>query len=131
LWARSMLRLAALVIIAAGAWLVIGPALWPVFESGSPYGPAATAQTSFTNQIGANLGPGLLLVVLGAMIYQAVGASRPAPAYDAAAADSAYGAPAAGAVAEPGRAYTDPAAEEPADAMAGPSPEVDQPPPAP
>jgi hypothetical protein len=99
--ARSMLRLAALVIIASGAWLVIGPALWPVFESGSPYGPAGTAQTSFTNQIGANLGPGLLLVLLGGMIYQAVGASRPAPAYDAPVA----GAPVAGAVGEPGGVY--------------------------
>jgi hypothetical protein len=69
--------------------LVIGPALWPVFESGSPYGPAATAQTSFTNQIGANLGPGLLLVLLGAMIYQSVGASRPAPVYDASPAGAA------------------------------------------
>ena len=110
--ARSMLRLAALAIVAAGAWLVIGPALWPVFESGSPYGPAGTAQTSFTNQIGANLGPGLLLVLLGGMIYQAVGASRPAPAYDA---------PAAGAVDEPGRVYRTGAAGQPAGAVDDPT----------
>jgi hypothetical protein len=131
LWARSILRLAALAIIAAGAWLVIGPALWPVFESGSPYGPAATAQTSFTNQIGANLGPGLLMAVLGAMIYQAVGASRPAPAYDA---------PAAGAVDEPGVVYRAPAStvdqpagavDQPAEPVAGPPPADHQPPEAP
>jgi hypothetical protein len=110
--ARSMLRLAALAIIAAGAWLVIGPALWPVFESGSPYGPAGTAQTSFTNQIGANLGPGLLLVLLGGMIYQAVGASRPAPGYDA---------PAAGAADEPGRLYWTGAAGQPASVVDDPT----------
>jgi hypothetical protein len=76
---RGLLRLAALCIVCAGAWLVVGPALWPVFESGRPYAAAASAQMSFTHQIGANLGPGILLVLLGGMIFEAVGA---APAYD-------------------------------------------------
>src|SRR5207248_4094471 len=38
--ARGMLDLAALTTFAAGGWLIIGPSLWPVFESGSPYGGA-------------------------------------------------------------------------------------------
>jgi len=75
--ARGLLRIASLCIIASGAWLVIGPALWPVFESGAPYAAAGSAQTSFTNQIGANLGPGLLLVLLGGMILEAVRAGQP------------------------------------------------------
>ncbi len=113
LGARSLLRLAALVIVAAGAWLVIGPALWPVFESGSPYASAATAQTSFTNQIGANLGPGLLLVALGAMIYEAVSASRLAAAYEGP----------AGAVEGPAGAVEGPAGavERPAGAVENPA----------
>jgi hypothetical protein len=75
--ARGLLRIASLCIIASGAWLVIGPALWPVFESGAPYAATASAHTSFTNQIGANLGPGLLLVLLGGMILEAVRAGQP------------------------------------------------------
>jgi hypothetical protein len=123
---RTLLRLAGLVIVAAGAWLVIGPALWPVFESGTPYGSAATAQTSFTNQIGANLGPGLLLVALGAMIYEAVSASRLAPAYDGPA--GAVGGP-AGAVGGPGGAAGDPTREvdRPAGAVEGPNGAVESP----
>ncbi len=78
--ARGMLLLAALTTFVAGSWLIIGPSLWPVFESGSPYGAAASANMSFAHQVGANLGPGILLVALGAMIFQAVSASRMAPA---------------------------------------------------
>jgi hypothetical protein len=65
--ARGALGLAALLTVAAGAWFVIGPALWPWFESSAAYGPASDAQTSFVNQVGANLGPGILLAVLGGM----------------------------------------------------------------
>jgi type IV secretory pathway VirB2 component (pilin) len=123
---RTLLRLTGLVIVAAGAWLVIGPALWPVFESGSPYGSAATAQTSFTHQIGANLGPGLLLVALGAMIYEAVSARRLAPAYEGPA--GAVGGP-TGAVVSPTGAVENPAAEETTGRAAeGDPPEGERPP---
>jgi hypothetical protein len=64
---RGLLGLAALAVVVAGAWLVIGPALWPWFESSAAYGPFTNAQTSFANQLGANLGPGVLLAVLGGM----------------------------------------------------------------
>ncbi len=126
LGARSLIRLAALAIVAAGAWLVIGPALWPVFESGSPYGSAATAQTAFTNQIGANLGPGLLLVALGAMIYEAISASRLAPAHEGPA--GAVESP-AGAVESPAGAVESPAGAvgSPAGAVAAPAAAMESP----
>lgn len=76
---RSMIRLAVLATMAAGTWLVIGPALWPVFESGQPYGVATSARLSFAHQVGANLGPGLILVAFAAMILEAVAASRATP----------------------------------------------------
>jgi hypothetical protein len=74
--ARTMFRLAALAVIAAGAWLVIGPAVWKVFESSSAYAPASTAQISFGHQAGANLGPGLALAMFGGMILESAGARR-------------------------------------------------------
>jgi hypothetical protein len=123
---RSLLRLAALVVVAAGAWLVIGPALWPTFESGSAYALGVNAQTSFTNQIGANLGPGLLLVALGAMIYEAVSASALAPAYESPA--GAVESP-AGAVESPAGAVESPAGavESTAGAVEGPTRKVESP----
>jgi len=72
--ARGAIRLCALAMILAGAWMVIGPALWPVFESGRPYVGSSDATTAFVREVGANLGPGLLVVVLGAMILEAVSA---------------------------------------------------------
>jgi hypothetical protein len=71
------LGLAALLLVAAGAWFVIGPALWPTFESGPPFMAGASAGTSFVNQLGSSLGPGILLAVLGGMALKA-GISRPA-----------------------------------------------------
>ena len=52
--------LAALLIIASGAWFVIGPALWATFESGQPFATGTSAWTSFLNQLGSSLGPGHL-----------------------------------------------------------------------
>jgi hypothetical protein len=71
---RGLYRLATLVVVAAGGWLVIGPAAWPVIESSSAYGPSDSAWTSFLHQVGANLGPGLLLVLLGGMLLEAAAA---------------------------------------------------------
>jgi hypothetical protein len=69
--------LAALMIIASGAWFVIGPALWATFEPGTPFATGTSAWTSFLNQLGSSLGPGILLAVLGGMALKAVMA-RPA-----------------------------------------------------
>jgi hypothetical protein len=73
------LGLGALLIIAAGAWFVIGPALWPTFESGAPFVTGSSAGTSFINQLGSSLGPGILLAMLGGMALKA-GIARPAVA---------------------------------------------------
>lgn len=94
LWARGALAIAALAAIVAGAWFVIGPALWPWFQSTPAYGPASDAGTSFLNQVGANLGPGVLLAMLGGMALKTAAAARrmavgtgPVPAAPAAGAD--------------------------------------------
>jgi hypothetical protein len=96
---RSALGLAALVVTAAGAWFVIGPALWPTFQSTPAYATGTGAWTSFWNQLGANLGPGVLLAFFGGMALKA-SIARPALAVgepaEAAARPEAVG-PAAGA----------------------------------
>jgi hypothetical protein len=67
-----------LLTIAAGAWLVIGPLAWPVLLGGKHV--AWTSAGPFhdlANQAGANLGPGLLLVLAGAVCLGAAIARRP------------------------------------------------------
>jgi hypothetical protein len=76
---RGPLGLAALLIIAAGSWFVLGPAAWPIFESGSAFATGTNATTNFINQLGSSLGPGLLLAILGGMAMKA-GIARPAVA---------------------------------------------------
>jgi hypothetical protein len=78
--ARALTWLAVLLIVAAGAWLVIGPAAWPLFESSSVYATASTSWRDFLNQIGTNLGPGLLLAVLGGMALKAGAGTAVSPA---------------------------------------------------
>jgi hypothetical protein len=74
---RSVLGLAAVLLTASGAWFVIGPALWPTFQSTPAYTTGTGAWTSFWNQLGANLGPGLLLAFFGGMALKA-STARPA-----------------------------------------------------
>lgn len=92
---RGMLALASLAAIAAGAWFVIGPAAWPWFETSSAYGPATGAGAAFANQVGANLGVGVLLAALGGMALKTALATR-------AAATVTGTAPAAGEPVDPG-----------------------------
>jgi hypothetical protein len=73
---RSGLGLAALLLAASGAWFVIGPAWWPTFQSSPAYATGTGAWTSFWNQLGANLGPGVLLAFFGGMALKA-GIARP------------------------------------------------------
>jgi hypothetical protein len=61
--------LAALVVVACGAWFVLGPAAWPIFSSSTVFSSATGAFTRFLNYVGYNLGPGLLLTALGAMAF--------------------------------------------------------------
>jgi hypothetical protein len=68
---RSGLGLASLLTIAAGAWFVIGPAAYRWFESANAFAMTGSARSDFVNQIGANLGPGVLLAILGGMALKA------------------------------------------------------------
>jgi hypothetical protein len=61
-----------LLVVAAGAWLVVGPAAWGWVGHGAAYLHATSARVAFVRQAGAALGPGVLLVALGAAV-----ASRP------------------------------------------------------
>lgn len=64
---RSEATLGGLIAVLSGAWLVIGPSSWPLFSAGgAPFG-GGSGLTGFSYVVGANLGPGLLLAVLGAM----------------------------------------------------------------
>ncbi|MBO0715138.1 MAG: hypothetical protein J2O39_08495 [Acidimicrobiales bacterium] len=60
-------ELAGLVIMACGAWFVLGPVVWPIFSSSAVFGSVTGAQARFVNFLGYNLGPGLLLAAFGAM----------------------------------------------------------------
>jgi hypothetical protein len=68
----ASMGLAALLLVASGAWFVIGPALWATFESGQPFNAGTSAWDSFLNQVGSSLGPGIILAVLGGMAFKAV-----------------------------------------------------------
>lgn len=125
LLARGVLAFAALLAIVAGAWFVIGPALWPWFQSTPAYGPAAGAGTSFLHQVGANLGPGVLLAMLGGMAFKtALSARRMAAGSDPAAGGPMAPSTDAGAVPDGGYAgrsvpgAADPAVSEPDPRMA-------------
>lgn len=68
---RSGISLASLLAMGAGAWLIIGPVAYHIFESGYGYSQGASATSNFLHQIGANLGPGVLLLILGGMAFKA------------------------------------------------------------
>jgi hypothetical protein len=76
---RRPLALAALLLVASGAWFILGPAWWPTFRSSPPFAVGTTANMSFVNQLGTSLGPGILLAVLGGMALKA-SIARPAVA---------------------------------------------------
>ena len=74
---RLRLALASTLAAVAGAWLVIGPLAWPVLRPGSAsvFRRASPLHT-LADQVGANLGPGLLLVLLGALALGLATAGR-------------------------------------------------------
>lgn len=63
--------LPALLLLAAGAWFVIGPVAWPTFHSGAAFEPTATATRNLLNVACASYAPGLVLVMLGGMALKA------------------------------------------------------------
>ena len=68
---RGGIGFASLLTMAAGAWFVIGPAAYRWFESAAPFAQTASARSDFINQLGSNLGPGVLLAVLAGMALKA------------------------------------------------------------
>ncbi|MGH9063202.1 MAG: hypothetical protein ACRD0L_04380 [Acidimicrobiales bacterium] len=69
---------AGLVLLACGAWFVVGPAVWPVFYAFPPvFGSTGSHLAAFVNQIGYNLGPGLILAALAGMAMKATRRERP------------------------------------------------------
>ncbi|HZU79526.1 MAG TPA: hypothetical protein VE991_06385, partial [Acidimicrobiales bacterium] len=63
-----------------GAWFVVGPAAWPVFErSGGVFVPAGPAH-SLLHLIGYSFGPGVLLVLFGALAMGMAGRRPRVPA---------------------------------------------------
>ncbi|HET6874181.1 MAG TPA: hypothetical protein VFH70_05345 [Acidimicrobiales bacterium] len=63
---RTLILPAAL-LVAAGAWFVIGPSAWPVFESGTAFMPTYHAGRDLLNAACSSYAPGLLLMLAGGM----------------------------------------------------------------
>lgn len=58
---------AGVLAVLAGAWFVVGPEAWPVlFRSAGVFAPAG-AMRAFVHQIGYSFGPGVLLLLFGAV----------------------------------------------------------------
>jgi hypothetical protein len=68
LGARGSLDFAGFLAATCGAWLLIGPVAWPVLEGASFFHPAATSLGTFEDWVGYSLGPGGLLLALGAFV---------------------------------------------------------------
>lgn len=106
---RSGISLASLLAMAAGGWFVIGPAAYRMlFSTGNAYSQTMSASDNFLHQVGANLGPGALLLILGGMALKA-GIANPRVVYEPLGAVAPAGATAAAPASER------PVAERPAD----------------
>jgi hypothetical protein len=88
--ARMGSAVAGIGALLAGAWFVVGPFAWPVFQSGNPI-TAARAARLFVERVGYSFAPGLALVALGAMV--AGWAVRPRPLAGAGAVSPGYETP--------------------------------------
>jgi hypothetical protein len=60
-----------LLLLAAGAWFVVGPLAWPTFEHSAPFVTGVSATRNLLNIGGASYAPGLVLVMLGGMALKA------------------------------------------------------------
>lgn len=63
--------LPAVLLVAAGAWFVIGPVAWPIFESGPAFHPVLSATRNLLNVACSSYAPGLVIAVLGGMALKA------------------------------------------------------------
>ncbi|HEX9547922.1 MAG TPA: hypothetical protein VF942_11315 [Acidimicrobiales bacterium] len=69
---RGLTGLAGLALFACGAWFVMGPAVWPIFYAGPVFSRATSDTAAFVNQVGYNLGPGVLLATFAGMALKAL-----------------------------------------------------------
>lgn len=67
--------LAGLALLASGAWFVLGPVVWPIYHTSPVFGPASPTD-NFVNQLGYNLGPGLVIVALGGLTLASAATRR-------------------------------------------------------
>lgn len=71
---RSGAAAAGVLAVASGAWFILGVVVWPIlYSSPSVFTAAPTPAANFANLLGYNLGPGIILAVLGGI---ALGAAR-------------------------------------------------------
>ncbi len=63
---RLSLGFAGLLVVACGAWFVIGPLAWPVISDNGQYFVQADPLRNLANQVGYALGPGVILASCGA-----------------------------------------------------------------
>ena len=76
---RALLRAGGVLAILSGAWLVVGPATWPVIET-SPYF-HGDAWGMMIRQIGHSFGPGLLVAIGGAYALGWAGRAAAGPRF--------------------------------------------------
>ena len=78
--------LGSLLAVAAGAWLIVGPLAWPVLiSSAHSVFRGASPLHNLANQVGANYGPGALLILMAAFV---IGAAATASRVEVAAENS-------------------------------------------
>jgi hypothetical protein len=59
---------AGLLVLASGAWFIVGPAAWPVISAHGSYFEAASPYRGLLNLLGYSFGTGILLTAAGAFI---------------------------------------------------------------
>jgi hypothetical protein len=64
---RGIVAFGAILAIVCGAWFIVGPLAWPALE-GSPFFVASSPLHQLAHWIGYSLGPGALLIALGAFV---------------------------------------------------------------
>ncbi|HWE54243.1 MAG TPA: hypothetical protein VG435_01955 [Acidimicrobiales bacterium] len=70
------LFLPGVMLLAAGAWFVIGPIAWPTFETSLPFMTAASATRNLLNVACASYIPGLVIVMLAGIALKAAATPR-------------------------------------------------------
>jgi hypothetical protein len=66
---RLSLSVAGFILLLCGAWIVVGPTVWPaILSTSGTYFVAASPLRSFVNQLGYSLGAGVMVAACGGFI---------------------------------------------------------------